>query len=357
MLKLAENIRTLRKQRGLTQEQLAEVLGVTVGAVYKWEARLSLPELSMLLEMADFFDMSMDALLGYEMRDNGLEATVMRLERCRRERDRQGLAEAEKALKKYPHDFRVVYESASLYLSFGAAEREKPLLQRALCLLENARRLILQNRNPKINEDILFGKVAEAHLALGEIREAVDILEKHNAGGMYDDVIGLNLAADCGDAEAALPYLSDALMSHIAALIRVILGYVNAYDETGDHAGAREILQWGLRVLMGLKDGERPCFLDKIGSALYAALAGELLSEGDQASARQALVDARALAVRFDCAPDYRIGALKFVAEQRSAGVYDDLGATALDGIRRTIADMNMPELAALWKEMEENEE
>lgn len=37
-LKLAENIRSFRKQRSLTQEQLAEVLGVTVSAVYKWEA-------------------------------------------------------------------------------------------------------------------------------------------------------------------------------------------------------------------------------------------------------------------------------------------------------------------------------
>ena len=39
--KLAENIRAFRKARSLTQEQLAEVLGVTTGAVYKWEARLS----------------------------------------------------------------------------------------------------------------------------------------------------------------------------------------------------------------------------------------------------------------------------------------------------------------------------
>lgn len=44
-IQLAQNIRTFRKQRALTQEQLAEVLGVTVGAVYKWEAGLSLPEL------------------------------------------------------------------------------------------------------------------------------------------------------------------------------------------------------------------------------------------------------------------------------------------------------------------------
>ena len=37
-LKIAENIRMLRREHALTQEQLAEVLGVTVGAVYKWEA-------------------------------------------------------------------------------------------------------------------------------------------------------------------------------------------------------------------------------------------------------------------------------------------------------------------------------
>lgn len=40
-IKLAENIRMFRKEHSLTQEQLAEVLGVTVGAVYKWEAGVS----------------------------------------------------------------------------------------------------------------------------------------------------------------------------------------------------------------------------------------------------------------------------------------------------------------------------
>lgn len=41
-LKLSDNIRSFRKERSLTQEQLAEVLGVTTGAVYKWEAGGSL---------------------------------------------------------------------------------------------------------------------------------------------------------------------------------------------------------------------------------------------------------------------------------------------------------------------------
>ena len=41
-MKLAENIRAYRRARSLTKEQLAEVLDVTGGAVYKWEAGGSL---------------------------------------------------------------------------------------------------------------------------------------------------------------------------------------------------------------------------------------------------------------------------------------------------------------------------
>ena len=54
-LMLAENIRMLRRERSLTQEQLSEVLGVTAGAVYKWEAGLSVPDIELIVQMADFF--------------------------------------------------------------------------------------------------------------------------------------------------------------------------------------------------------------------------------------------------------------------------------------------------------------
>ena len=73
---IADNIRTFRKQRGLTQEQLAEILGVSIGAVYKWESKSCLPELRLIMEMADFFDVSVDTLLGYHMKDNRMNAAV-----------------------------------------------------------------------------------------------------------------------------------------------------------------------------------------------------------------------------------------------------------------------------------------
>ncbi|MDE6212510.1 MAG: helix-turn-helix domain-containing protein [Lachnospiraceae bacterium] len=56
--RLAENIKAFRKERKMTQEQLAEAMGVTVGAVYKWESDQSNPDLNLIIELADLFEVS-----------------------------------------------------------------------------------------------------------------------------------------------------------------------------------------------------------------------------------------------------------------------------------------------------------
>ena len=71
-IKLGQSIRRLRKEAGYTQEQLAEALRVTTGAVYKWESGRAVPELELLVEIAEFFETSVDALLDY-----GWEKTSM----------------------------------------------------------------------------------------------------------------------------------------------------------------------------------------------------------------------------------------------------------------------------------------
>lgn len=61
---MGERIRTHRKRLGLTQEQLAERLGVSAQAVSKWENNLSCPDISILPELAKVFGISVDQLLG-----------------------------------------------------------------------------------------------------------------------------------------------------------------------------------------------------------------------------------------------------------------------------------------------------
>lgn len=61
---LGTRLQELRKQKGLTQEQLAKKLNVTNQSVSKWEKDINAPDISLLVELADLFETSIDYLLG-----------------------------------------------------------------------------------------------------------------------------------------------------------------------------------------------------------------------------------------------------------------------------------------------------
>ena len=65
-IKFAQNLCELRKQSNLTQKQLAEALNTTQRKVSYWEKRMVEPDLEMLWLIADFFDVSVDYLIGKE---------------------------------------------------------------------------------------------------------------------------------------------------------------------------------------------------------------------------------------------------------------------------------------------------
>ena len=65
-LKINEQIATLRKQKDITQDELAQALGVTNQSVSKWESGACCPDIQLLPEIATYFGISVDELLGYK---------------------------------------------------------------------------------------------------------------------------------------------------------------------------------------------------------------------------------------------------------------------------------------------------
>lgn len=68
-----DTIKALRKERGLTQTELGEVVGFTHVAVVKWENGQREPDFSTLIKLADYFGVSTDYLLGREEKKSVIE--------------------------------------------------------------------------------------------------------------------------------------------------------------------------------------------------------------------------------------------------------------------------------------------
>ena len=68
-MNIGKTIKELRQQRGLTQENLSEALQVSVQTVSRWENGVNAPDLSMLPQLAIFFKVTTDYLLGLERND------------------------------------------------------------------------------------------------------------------------------------------------------------------------------------------------------------------------------------------------------------------------------------------------
>lgn len=66
---LAKNIYRYRKEKGLTQEELAQKLGLTFQAVSKWETAQTSPDITVLPKLSQILDISIDKLMGYAAHD------------------------------------------------------------------------------------------------------------------------------------------------------------------------------------------------------------------------------------------------------------------------------------------------
>lgn len=347
-IKLAESIRRLRRDAGLTQEQLAEALGVTTGAVHKWESGKATPELGLLVEIAAFFETSIDAMLDYGWQTQSMGQAVEKLKRFTTEkRLEDGMEFAQRVLQKYPNSFDIVFHSADLYflaMEPACARTAIELYQRALTLLN-------QNTDRTISTLVIQNKIAMCYCYMGRDDKAIELLKDNNADGGNDFRIGLLLSKEPEQAQEALLYLSEALVRCHSQLYNLCIGYANAYLAQRNIDGAADFVQWMYDLGKGLWDPSAVTCRDRGDVGLCLILAYADACRDDRSGALRWLAQARDHAHRFDTNPEHRIHVgMKFYHGRTSATAYDDMGETAMSIIKNHLADEELgPVLRPLW--------
>ncbi len=349
-IQIAENIKRFRKEHRLTQEQLAESLGVTVGAVYKWESKQSMPEIKLLIEMAELFETSVDVILGYSWQQGTMTQAAQKIRQYTREKNLdEGLRFAERALKKYPNSFEVVYQSAEAYF----LSMNPKTAQRAIDLYRDSIRLINQNPYEDVNLLLLENRIALCYCYQEKIDDAISLFKKNNVEGQNDARIGLILSQYESRAAEALPYLSDALSRCYSTLYNVCIGYSNAYGALKELDKVKEIVTWLYQIGQGIREPGVVTYMDRGDIRIFTILAVASMLQGDDAAAREYLKRGKLIAERFDAAPEYRLTRVKFYHGPDSARAYDDMGGTAMDIILNFINDDDAGELLRpIWEEL-----
>ena len=179
-LYISENIRRLRREKNITQERLAEHLGISTQAVSKWERGETYPDITLIIPLASYFNVTTDELLGLDTAKNEQRAQQI-LDDCFRLNSECRWEEAAEILRngyrEFPNHWRIV--TAYMWnLAGGSADNDPGHLLAHREELESVSSRILEECTD--DELRLAGLNIKAKLARasGDTQRALEILKK-----------------------------------------------------------------------------------------------------------------------------------------------------------------------------------
>ena len=245
-MKLGEKIRFYRKQQGLTQEQVAEKLGVSTPAVNKWENDNSYPDITMLSPLARLLNTDVNTLLSF--REN---LTMHEIEKIvesiadifRREGFESGFENGETHLKEYPNDSQLALHMGELYarhLKMAPTDSRVQYEKRILRLMEQAG----ESEEQKTAEAALSWQM-HYYAGQGEFEKAEEVLSQVPDAGVDKVELQISLERKKGDYKTAKLYCRDLLNQKSTAILNILGEYETILKETGEDKEAANIAEIG----------------------------------------------------------------------------------------------------------------
>lgn len=178
-----ERLKELRKEKGNTQEELANHLGISVQAVSKWERKEGFPDITLLPAISEYYAVTVDDLLGVsEIRK---QEKIDRYNEQGRLLRQQGKAEElvalwEKAHTEFPGNTNIMQNLMFAYYGMSVTdEKNKEFREKAIALGET----ILERSNGNCERESAIQILCYSHDELGNHEEAVKYAQM---GGNYN---------------------------------------------------------------------------------------------------------------------------------------------------------------------------
>lgn len=218
-----------RRSRGITQDELAEFLGVSKAAVSKWETESTYPDILLLSRLASYFDISIDELMGYEpqMDSREIRETYRRLTREFASLPfGQALDHCREYARKYFSCYPLLFQIASLMMNHsmlaGSAHAAEQILEEAADL---CRRVKTGSDDPNLGRNALHLE-AYCQLMLNRPEKVLEILEPEApVTGMPESLLA-SAWKMTGNRKEAKKILQAAIYKNVITLLNLLPSYM-----------------------------------------------------------------------------------------------------------------------------------
>lgn len=229
-----------RRKRGITQEELAAYMGVSKASVSKWETSTTYPDITLLPQLAAFFDISIDTLMGYEpqMTNEEIRRLYSMLSRDFSIKPFQEVVSRCRDLtKKYFSCMPLLFQMGSLYLNHcvlaDTKEQTEALIEEALVLFVRVKE---ESRNLELASQAVHME-ALCLLQLGRPQETLELLSACEIVKITPEPLLARAWEMLGNPKEAKSILQAGIYHTMLELLNLMLPY---QELCADHPAAYE---------------------------------------------------------------------------------------------------------------------
>jgi len=290
---IGKTIKDLRKSRGLTQEELAERIGVTAQAISKWENESGMPDLSQIVPLAHIFGVSTDTLLGTgDIKKNEDVSEILRRAQskltfpltieCLTDKYNVLL----EGLEIYPNNFKLLINCMEIEISLAYPQNSVYDAKNAKALYEACEK----HANTIFSYDDNVNRILRARMIMlmlycanGKFEEARRQAEKFPSRADFNIHKMYSIHAHWQkDYETEITSWQFYIMNLLYALLYGAVSLGKAYDLTEEPEKAMDIYERLIRILDIIFEGETKMPFHHVeGGDLYVLLAEKAMEFGN----------------------------------------------------------------------------
>ncbi|MFD3156915.1 helix-turn-helix domain-containing protein [Haloimpatiens sp. FM7330] len=233
-LSIGEVIFKLRKEKGITQDQLGKFIGVSTAAVSKWESGISYPDITLLPVLATFFNVSIDELLNFkiELSDEEVMKIFGECEAIFSSGDLdKAIDKSKEYILKYPVTYYLKLRIGSLFTMYSwKSNSEKKSMDMIGYSIELFEDVAKNCTKTKVTEQALF-QLGALYPSIGEEDKAIEVLNKIHKSELDPNLLLANIHIKKNELKKAREILQSELYKDISYITFACMGLANSYTK------------------------------------------------------------------------------------------------------------------------------